>query len=561
MTRSIVAVAALAMPHAAWACGGFFCNNSAPVEQTGEDIFFYVDEAAGTVTAHVQIQYQGPSEDFAWVVPVAAVPDLSVGTDTLFAVLADRLRPQFVLEQRKDGICRAESRSYDDALQGGVASTFTSASSSAGYDNGVHVIDEVAVGPYDAVTLQADSTAALLTWLGDNGYDLPAVLDPVLAPYVAGGQYFVAIKLQKDKEVGDIAPLVMTYPGTLVSIPIQLTSIAATPDMRLRVNVLGARRAVPESYLHLEINPFAIDWWQGGDNYDQVVTRAAREAGGHGFATDYAGEPPPIDGVYNPSWEQAPLATSDAVQFLSLLANYAFPADTTMLAILEEHIPLPPGLASQGVTAVDVYNCPDCYATELLAQPFDAAAAAADVEALIVAPRRELTEMFARATYATRLTSSMSPADMTVDPVFSFNGDMGDVPLVRKAVQTLECRKTKYTTEVPSRLTIGDFPDLRLPSQVWLDDHGLTPHEYILTLHEPSNALIRATAASGPGEPIQDNRPEIEANILAFNDAHRAETGAGCGCAHGTGGFGAAALLAPLALLRRRRPAATASSS
>lgn len=556
MFRTLGAIAALALPQAAWACGGFFCNNSAPVEQTGEDIFFYVDEAAGTVTAHVQIMYQGPSEEFAWIVPVAAVPDLGVGTDTLFTVLAQQLTPSFELSWKVEGTCSVDSRGYDEALADG-GSYYSSATSTFSTTGGVQVIDEVKVGPYDAVTLQADSSAALLTWLQDNGYDLPPALDPVLAPYVAGGQYFVAIKLQKDKSVGDIAPLVMTYPGAAVSIPIQLTSVAATPDMRLRVNVLGSRRAVPQSYLHLEINPFAVDWWQGGANYDQVVTRAAREAGGHGFATDYAGPPPTLDGVYSSRWNTAELATMDAVRFLNEIANDAYPADTTLLAILEEHIPLPAGLSGQGVTTVDVYNCPDCYADELLAQPFDAAAAAADIEALVVAPRLELVELFDRADYATRLTSSMSPADMTVDPMFTFNADMGDVPRVRKATQTIECDKNHSSWEVPSRLTIDDYPALRLPSPEWLDQEGLDYHRYIVSLHEPSNALIRATAATGPGEPVQDNRAQIEANILAFNEEHREVTGpvGGCGCQHGTGGFGAGLALAPILALRRRRRA------
>ena len=53
----------------AQACGGLFCSASAPVNQAAERIIFSKN-ADQTVTAVVQIQYQGPSEEFAWVLPV-----------------------------------------------------------------------------------------------------------------------------------------------------------------------------------------------------------------------------------------------------------------------------------------------------------------------------------------------------------------------------------------------------------------------------------------------------------------------------------------------------------
>jgi hypothetical protein len=43
------------------ACGGFWCSIMAPVEQSAEQIIF-IDNPDDTVTAIIQIQYQGPSE-------------------------------------------------------------------------------------------------------------------------------------------------------------------------------------------------------------------------------------------------------------------------------------------------------------------------------------------------------------------------------------------------------------------------------------------------------------------------------------------------------------------
>src|SRR5262245_11571312 len=71
----------VSLPSEALACGGFFCSR-VPVDQSGENIVFGVD--GRRVEAHVQIQYQGAAEKFAWVVPVPSLPQLSIGSPVLF---------------------------------------------------------------------------------------------------------------------------------------------------------------------------------------------------------------------------------------------------------------------------------------------------------------------------------------------------------------------------------------------------------------------------------------------------------------------------------------------
>ena len=71
---------ALFGPAPALACGGFFCNPAAPVLQAAERIVFAIDRDAGEVEMHVQITYTGPSEDFAWIVPVPRAPEIGLST-------------------------------------------------------------------------------------------------------------------------------------------------------------------------------------------------------------------------------------------------------------------------------------------------------------------------------------------------------------------------------------------------------------------------------------------------------------------------------------------------
>src|SRR5690606_30998428 len=112
--------------------------------------------------------------------PVPAEPTLGVSSTAMFAALAGRTQPTFQLNFAGLDECSFDfpSNSEDDV----DADFDTDWDSDA--PPSVTVVGEARVGPYDTVTLQATSSAALLTWLNDAGYTLPSNLDPLLAPYV-----------------------------------------------------------------------------------------------------------------------------------------------------------------------------------------------------------------------------------------------------------------------------------------------------------------------------------------------------------------------------------------
>ena len=123
--RALTLVSALAglllAPGVASACGGFFCNNNTPTVQTGERILFTVEE--DSIRAYVQVYYDGPADDFAWVVPVATVPEVGVGTDEVFTSLDQRTSPKFQIDYQIEEAC------YEQGGAGGVAElAFDSAS-------------------------------------------------------------------------------------------------------------------------------------------------------------------------------------------------------------------------------------------------------------------------------------------------------------------------------------------------------------------------------------------------------------------------------------------------
>ncbi len=554
---SILGLVAL-LPTDALACGGFFCQ-TIPVDQSSERIIFSVDETAQKTEMHVQVSYEGAAPEFAWIVPVSGVPELFLSTDSLFQTVGWPTQPQFYLSYEDDGTCTYEKGggwALEDDLD------FADAPNAGGGDaeeGGVEVIAEQRVGPYETVTLQADSSENLISWLQDNEYQISGDLGPVLAPYVADGQMFVALRLANDADTGDLAPLALRYPGTIPAIPIQLTSVAATEDMRLEVFLFGQRRFVPENYLHVKINEARIDWLNNGSNYAQVITEAADEAGGRAFATDYAGTAEMFRGVlYSDDADLDALREiADPAEYVEALFNRGIGRNSPdMLALLQEFIPMPQEAADQGYSEQMFYNELafgsdqwDAYLDDV-----DGDAMTDAVEARIVTPLRDAQSLLDRNPYVTRLTSSLSPSEMTVDPVFVPNNEMGDVSNQHMARLRVECEGGEYV-DSPRRLILADETEIALPP-LGEDFSGNDASFFTEADLGPFAAVIETTSGSGASIPVADNTTEIEDDITEHNETvdpsdleDVAKACGGCDSGSGAPWLG----LLGLGLLRRRR--------
>src|SRR6187402_97398 len=113
------------LPTSALACGGFFCNQSQPVNQAAESIIF-ADNGDGTTTAVIQIQYQGPSKSFSWLLPISSVPkadsDIGVASNLALQRLQAATNPNYTLTTRVEGTCRQDRNPNFGVGTGGSAS-------------------------------------------------------------------------------------------------------------------------------------------------------------------------------------------------------------------------------------------------------------------------------------------------------------------------------------------------------------------------------------------------------------------------------------------------------
>lgn len=275
MLGCAVALATLWTPQRAEACGGFFCGQQ-PVDQTAERVVFAVDREANTTDMIVQISFQGRASDFAWVVPLGQVPvDGSLDTFPQGALTA--------LDANSSPQVWGGGGCFLDAAAGAP-----NARDDDGAEVTVHVREEV--GPYDVAVVESEDPSALIEWLRDNEFRVTTPMEPYIAEYTSSGMKFLALRLQNDAKVSDIAPFKMTLPGTTPSVPLKMTALAAEPEMGIIVFVIGDQRYEGANWANLTVpdDYLVYDWMTGRSNWAAAVARVVDEAGGQGWVTDTA---------------------------------------------------------------------------------------------------------------------------------------------------------------------------------------------------------------------------------------------------------------------------------
>ncbi len=464
-TLSLVS-AALA-PSLAAACGCFGQSNPAtPIIQGGERIAFAMQD--GEVTAHIQIQYSGAAEDFAWLVPLPSMPTMELGVDELFTTLIQTTQPRYLF-----------GTSGPDCPLPPAPPPLSDASVEFP-DRPPLVVERGSVGPYEYTVLSAENQQIVSDWLNDNGYFVNTGGDEAIAPYIRPGGFFLALKLRTGESVGNLQPIVVRYRSELPQIPIVLTSIGAERDMPVLVWMLGQHRAIPRNYHHTKINDALIDWTRNGLNYIEVVTAAVDEADGHhSFVTEYAGSSGPMLGLLDPPnrfGDLEVLATiTDPIEYLSFLNSYQYRLSEEYLSILQDMLPIPEGLAEalgyqpeyvEFVVLGPDYalNYPDVF--EDAYPDFDPEVLTAKIDERVVTPTLAAGQLFRDHPYMTRLFTTLSPEEMTKDPVFSFNPDLPEVSNVHNAqVEFLECAEFGgNNTRGPAILTTEQGWRLFLPT-------------------------------------------------------------------------------------------------
>ena len=534
-------------PPEARACGGTFCDQPAPgqpampVDQSGENILFVM--AQGQVEAHIQIQYTGEPERFAWLIPVPKEPELFVGSERLFRNLLGATVPRFTLTSGfrfcgGDGESRSVGcgMSSDDSAAG-AGTNYGPGGGGKKRGDAPQVIGQKSVGAFETTTLAPSTTQELITWLTDNGFDPDEKESaPILKDYITRGYRFVAVKLRPAAGSDEIHPLVLRYPGDEPCVPIKLTRIAAVDDMSIRTFFLGDRRVVPTNFKHVTLNPVRLEYRAPGANYNLAVSRAvdAPVANGRAFLTEYAGVSSTVsrDGLVDGRWQNvafAKLNRGQAIFELKQLGLLSCSGSTScssphplVFPLLERYLPAP-----DGVTPASYYSCPSCYPEG--AGPWEAEKFQSDFSEMVVNPGVRAQQILQNYPYLTRMLTRISPEEMVEDPMFKeWPTELPDVTNAYSAMLTQSCGGT-WVTELPDGREVYG---------------GSTSGSPVLPAEMPWATLIEEYSESGQHTVLVDHKARIDQQLASFNEPLRqrepGETSesSGCGCSVPSTGSG-----------------------
>ncbi|HXX67465.1 MAG TPA: DUF2330 domain-containing protein [Polyangiaceae bacterium] len=258
------AAASLAGLRDASACGGCFH----PPTQTLTDITdekMLLSVSATQSTLYDEIEYQGSPSSFAWVLPIHGTVTVGLSSDILFQSIDVLTATQIVPPPLN---CPAPTNCFQaSGLAAGAAENAAASGSSA--SSSVTVLSEATVGPYATVQLQSTDTSALVNWLTQNGYSIPASVTPILGAYVQEGFDFLAMKLVPNAGVQAMRPVRVTTPGAGLTLPLRMASVGTGAITGITIWVVADGRYEPQNFPFFYIPTSALvwDWAQNISNY------------------------------------------------------------------------------------------------------------------------------------------------------------------------------------------------------------------------------------------------------------------------------------------------------
>ncbi|MDM8549864.1 DUF2330 domain-containing protein [Desulfobacterales bacterium HSG2] len=156
----------------------------------------------------LQVRYEGPAEDFAWIVPLPSKPEIS-------AVDADKspFAEISLYTQKRIGWA------YRSIERGGVT-----------------VLERRIAGVYDIAVLSSADAGALGGWLNRNGFAFPASRTDVLEHYTRKGWVYAAMRIDRkslgkdeisELRTGELQPVRFSFPADEAVYPLRISSVNA----------------------------------------------------------------------------------------------------------------------------------------------------------------------------------------------------------------------------------------------------------------------------------------------------------------------------------------------
>ena len=457
------------------------------VELSEIQALFIVGEDSTTV--HLKGYFDGPLRDFVWLVPVPSSSKLELSHNDIFERMNQRTLPRFRLfplyhdeeeiapeyfEERigfvpdlpeltfeNDRNMDCDYLSFDRFFP-----TFSEYSCLIRTCETI-LLEYAVEWETQAVTLiNAGSHAEISEWARQRGYLRGTMDTEVVQSYLDEGHAILAVEvappahLNHLKTVNRIQPLAFTYAGDRISIPLQSATSEGVSKRKLTVWIAAESRAIPGNYLHVHPNKARLNWMnvygispsEIPGNYDEVLSDAIAEAGQPAFGTDYAVgggidlvEPErsniDIESLRNPESLDSFMIDLwySGITPRSPWSGPSTELDLKFLQLLREHIPLPESVLEEirrnhnwrkvnyAYAESQFYSFPNEYEDHYENEWFNFSGFVDDWITYIEEPNSRAHRAIVDRPYMTRLTTFFFSDAKTIDPVFDFNPDLGEV--------------------------------------------------------------------------------------------------------------------------------------
>jgi HEAT repeat protein len=204
---------------------------------------------AGREDMILQVKYEGPVDEFGWLIPVPNLPTVEKGSMKCFYELSRYTQRHF------------EPPVYE-ASPGSLG--LRSADSGPKPEPPVKVIETKTVGDYDIAVLSTKDADALQKWLDANQFYFPPNKSDVLDSYVKQHWYFVAVKISLAKSFpglistasklasGELNPLQISFASERCVFPLKISSINGKPS-EIQVYVLSPEPLLERAMLEKQL--------------------------------------------------------------------------------------------------------------------------------------------------------------------------------------------------------------------------------------------------------------------------------------------------------------------
>lgn len=271
-----VMAAMLALPLGARADGKMFSTAIADVsgaQMPDQAALIVYDAATKKQTLAIETRFVGTGTDFGWIVPLPSRPEVTPGTTGMFPCLRGMFAP--IVKRSSDGgltfglivlVVFTLSLVY---LSGRwrelcaalllilfFAAVMMPALGTARSSAGVPIaepefIDRRIVGDFEVTTLESPRGEAVVGWLRDHGFHVPAAAESAVHQHAREGWSFVATRLTREKNTSEPTtahPLVFTFTTDAPIYPMRLTGAGAERDLMVELFVFGASRAAAPGF-------------------------------------------------------------------------------------------------------------------------------------------------------------------------------------------------------------------------------------------------------------------------------------------------------------------------